>query len=1652
MEICRPLEKSQPELQSPLNSFPSFPTSAQTSVPLHSSTSRGLALLTTMEMELLLLRALERTLGIVTKPHCRNGGRSSHIPDGALLQRLPSHFHVNSRFQKATSGFRDTMHMLLLLLIPDFLVFSLWLAFWNILQFLLVQNKNKKFIWLDRFVMKEEGLWTMFCRASLYSNGYEKEYGSWRVHIFDPDSCLNHVFILCIDLLLLLITFCIFIYKKSAASCKFTVEPLPQSFSKLMISSAIFNSFLSMLYFGVGIWGVSNDVLPLQGWIVVLLQGSALLVLNLYVSLNHNRKQTHWEIAVVKLCSALDFCLSAFLCFTYLWQAIIAEKKLVSVKMVIDILSLPGAILLLLCAFRGRKINAGNYPNANSEPYYYAPLLGEEAMASDDDGDDKVNPFAKAGFFSKLSFWWLNPLMKKGKEKVLEDEDIPHMREEDQARTCYLMYLERLNKWKSAKKGSPDEPAPALWSTLLSCYKKEILLSGFFALLKLLTLCAGPFLLKAFIDVAEHKVAFEYEGYVLTLTLLSAKCIESFSERQYHFQTRLVGVRVRSLLSAAIYQKQLVLSNAAKLTHSPGEIMSYVTIDAYKIGEFAYWFHQIWTTGLQLCLALLIIYFSIGMATIAALITIIVTVIGSSPLTTSQLTNQTRLTQQQDRRLKAITEALVNMKVLKLYAWENHFMEMIEKVRKEELVSISKLLFRRGCLMMLFGSSPVIVSVITFWACYLLSIPLNASNVFTFLATLRIVQEPVRMLPEVATIFIEAKVSLDRIGKFLQAPELQHNRIRQKSNSGFQEAVEVPIFIQSTEISWSREATSSKATLRNINLTVKPREKVAICGEVGSGKSTLLAAVLGEVPLINGTVSVYGRIAYVSQTAWIQTATIRDNILFGSSMDPVRYWEVVERCSLVKDLELLPNGDSTEIGERGVNLSGGQKQRIQLARALYQNADVYLLDDPFSAVDAHTATSLFNEYVMGALSEKTVLLVTHQVDFLPTFNLILLMSSGEILKTGTFDQMLESCQEFNELVNAHKNTTEGGKVHIGSIGESTTDASTTEIKEIYRRDHNLAAAAASGDHQLIKKEEKETGDTGFKPYMDYLSKNKGFFFCFLTVLFYFLFVVGQLAQNYLLATGIQNPGVSRVTLFTLYGVIGCALPFFMFLRIFSLVRLGCGASEAIFSKLIISLFRAPMSFYDSTPLGRILSRVSSDLSIIDLEVASKLAVSLGSTLNAYTSLALLAILAWPVLFIITPILYLIMILQRYYFNTAKELMRINGTTKSSLLNHFAESISGAMTIRAFEEEERFFSKNLVLIDNNATTYFHNFSASQWLIQRLEIPCAIVLSTSALVMTCLPLGASTSGFVGMALSYGLSLNVFLIISVQYQCFIAESIISVERLEQYMHIPSEAPQVIESVRPPANWPSHGQVEIYNLKVRYQKNSPLVLHGISCRIEGGDKIGVVGRTGSGKTTLISTLFRLVEPTEGRIIIDGIDISTIGLHDLRSHLGIIPQDPTLFCGTVRYNLDPLSQHTDLEIWEVLEKCQLREAIQQKEGGLDTSVAEDGSNWSMGQRQLFCLGRALLKRSKILVLDEATASIDNTTDAILQRIIRTEFAECTVITVAHRIPTVMDSTRILAIADGKLAEYDEPGNLMKEEGSLFRQLVHEYWSRSTNN
>ncbi|KAK1409107.1 hypothetical protein QVD17_35632 [Tagetes erecta] len=1451
---------------------------------------------------------------------------------------------------------------------------------------------------------KMASLWSSFCGCS------DKNCDSDLILITNPSSCMNHFLIICFDIMLLVMLLLNMFYKSPLKSTSSF-----QRKSCLQLVSVIFNGLLGTLYLCLGIWTLkTNTLLPFHQWVLFLFHGSTWLTVSLTLSLLGKRFP-------FRLLSIAAFLFSGIFAILSIVSSI--HNKRVSIKIALDLASFLGAALLLSCTY--------NYEETD-EKDLYTPLNGE-TKGIKVDYSDNLTPLAKAGFLNVMSFWWLNPLMKTGSEKTLEDKDMPKMCIEDRAESCYLSFVEQFNKRKHLH--------PSILRTIVMCNLRELLISGFFASMKIITVSAGPLFLKAFIRVAEGDESFNGEGYMLAVSLFFFKLVESLSQRQWDFRCRLIGIRVRSLLTAAIYKKQLKLSNAAKITHSAGEIMNYATVDAYRIGEFPNWLHQSWTTILQLLFALLILIQAVGLATFAALAVIMLSLVCNMPLAKLQHKFQSKLMVAQDERLKAVSEALVNMKVLKLYAWEMHFKGMIEKLREIEHKWLSAVQLRRAYNSFLFWSSPLLVSTATFGACYFLGIPLNASNVFTFVATLRLVQDPIRTIPDVVGIIIQAKVAFSRILNFLEAPELESAHVRQKvSNEG---RLDYNIFIDSASLSW--DGNLLKPTLRKINLRARLGQKIAICGEVGSGKSTLLAGILGEVPIIEGTVQVYGSIAYVSQSAWIQTGSIRDNILFGSEMDNQRYQETLAKCSLVKDLELLPYGDLTEIGERGVNLSGGQKQRIQLARALYQDADIYLLDDPFSAVDAHTASSLFNEYVMEALSRKTVLLVTHQVDFLPAFDSVLLMSDGEIRAAAPYNQLMASSQEFQDLVNAHKET--AGSERLAEVTSSTSQ--TLSIKDIKNTRTNKISESTDHD-QLIKKEEREEGDTGFRPYIQYLNQNKGYLFFSIAAFSQVAFMACNVGQNSWMAANVDNGDVSTLKLIVVYLVIGVVAMLFLLARSLFTVALGLQSSKSIFSQLLISLFRVPMSFYDSTPLGRVLSRVSVDLSIIDLDIPFNFIFAVAATTNFYTSTGVLIFVTWQVLFVSIPLIYVALRLQRYYFSSAKMLMRINGTTKSLVANHLAESVAGSMIIRAFQQEDRFFAKNLEVVDINASPYLHSFAANNWLIQRLETISATVLSAAGLCMVLLPPGTFSSGFIGMAMSYGLSLNMSLVMSIQNQCTLVNYIISVERVNQYMNLPSEAPLVIEDSRPPANWPNTGKVEIQNLQIRYRPETPLVLRGVTCTFQGGHKIGIVGRTGSGKTTLIGALFRLVEPAGGKIVVDGIDISTIGLHDLRSRFGVIPQDPTLFNGTVRYNLDPLCQHDDQDIWEVLGKCQLREVVQDKTGGLDSIVVEDGTNWSMGQRQLFCLGRALLRRSKILVLDEATASVDNATDTMLQETIRSEFGDCTVITVAHRIPTVMDCTMVLTMSDGKMLEYDEPMKLMKRDDSLFGQLVKEYWSHSS--
>lgn len=604
----------------------------------------------------------------------------------------------------------------------------------------------------------------------------------------------------------------------------------------------MFGVILGLAYFSFGAWIIYNklardhDVLPLHRWLVMLFQGFTWLILGLWISM----KKLHASyIRTMKFSAVISFFLSGFLCISSLWEAILAKS--VTADTVLNTLCFPGSIFLLSYSIRAQQhIEDENTEMNNGGSYISFPT-------SETSSDNNITQFERVGVFNRMLFWWLNPVLKKGREKILEDEDIPQLRKLDEAETCYSVYSEKRGQQKHEE--SPE--TPILLSIILSSHKRGILVSGLFALMKVLTLSTGPLFLKAFIRVAEGKEDFKYEGYMLTIGLLVVKCLESLSERQWYFRTRLIGLQVRSMLSAAIYRKQLLLSNAAKMTHSPGQIVNYVTVDAYRIGEFPFWFHQIWSTCLQLCLALAIVYYSMRMATVAALVAVILTVLASSPLVKLQHKYQTKLMTAQDKRLMATSEAFENMKILKLYAWETHFKNLIEGLRTEESKCLLEIMLQRGYNLVLFWSSPIFVSAVTFWTCYILGISLTTANVFTFLASLRILQEPIRLIPDVAGAFIEAKVSLSRIVRFLDAQELENRNTRQGCSYT---QLNYSIFIRSTEISWEI-TSSSKATLRNINLVVKPGEKIAICGEVGSGKSTLLAAVLGEVPKISGVVS-----------------------------------------------------------------------------------------------------------------------------------------------------------------------------------------------------------------------------------------------------------------------------------------------------------------------------------------------------------------------------------------------------------------------------------------------------------------------------------------------------------------------------------------------------------------------------------------------------------------------------------------------------------------------------------------------------------------------------------------------------------------------------------------------------------------------------
>ncbi|EAY72734.1 hypothetical protein OsI_00599 [Oryza sativa Indica Group] len=1291
------------------------------------------------------------------------------------------------------------------------------------------------------------------------------------------------------------------------------------------------------------------------------------------------------------------------------------------------------------------------------------PLLNGSGASATAAGENNSNNcaadasmFTGAGFLSVLTFSWMGPLLAVGHRKTLDLDDVPGLDPGD--RVAGLLPPFKTNLEALAGDGSGRKvTAFTLSKALVRTVWWHVAVTAFYALVYNVSTYVGPYLIDSLVQYLNGDERYASKGQLLVLAFIVAKVFECLSQRHWFFRLQQAGIRARSALVAVVYQKGLVLSSQSRQSRTSGEMINIISVDADRVGLFSWYMHDLWLVPLQVGMALFILYSTLGLASLAALGATVVVMLANVPPGQMQEKFQQKLMDCKDVRMKATSEILRNMRILKLQGWEMKFLSKIIDLRKTETNWLKKYLYTSTIVTFVFWGAPTFVAVVTFIACMLMGIPLESGKVLSALATFRVLQEPIYNLPDTISMLIQTKVSLDRIASFLCLEELPTDAVLKLPSGSSDVAIEV----RNGCFSW--DASPEVPTLKDLNFQAQQGMRIAVCGTVGSGKSSLLSCILGEIPKLSGEVKTCGTMAYVSQSAWIQSGKIQDNILFGKQMDNEKYDRVLESCSLKKDLEILPFGDQTVIGERGINLSGGQKQRIQIARALYQDADIYLFDDPFSAVDAHTGSHLFKECLLGELASKTVVYVTHQIEFLPAADLILVMKGGRIAQAGKYDEILGSGEEFMELVGAHKDAltaldaidvTNGGNEASSSSKTASLARSVSVEKKDKQNGKEDDANAQSG--QLVQEEEREKGRVGFWVYWKYLTlAYRGALVPFI-LLAQILFQVLQIASNYWMAWAAPvskdvEPPVSMSTLIYVYVALAFGSSLCILVRALILVTAAYKTATLLFNKMHMSIFRAPMSFFDSTPSGRILNRASTDQSEVDTSIAYQMGSVAFSIIQLVGIIAVMSQVAWQVFVVFIPVLAACFWYQRYYIDTARELQRLVGVCKAPIIQHFAESITGSTTIRSFGKENQFVSTNSHLMDAFSRPKFYNAAAMEWLCFRLDMLSSLTFAFSLIFLVNLPTGLIDPGISGLAVTYGLNLNMLQAWVVWSMCNLENKIISVERILQYMSIPAEPPLSVQDDKLTQDWPSEGEIMLNNVHVRYAPHLPFVLKGLTVTFPGGMKTGIVGRTGSGKSTLIQALFRIVDPTVGQILVDSIDICTIGLHDLRSRLSIIPQEPTMFEGTVRTNLDPIGEYTDSQIWEALDRCQLGDEVRRKELRLDSPVIENGENWSVGQRQLVCLGRVILKRSKILVLDEATASVDTATDNLIQKTLRQQFSDATVITIAHRITSVLDSDMVLLLDNGVAVERDTPTSLLEDKSSLFSKLVAEYTMRSTH-
>lgn len=1232
------------------------------------------------------------------------------------------------------------------------------------------------------------------------------------------------------------------------------------------------------------------------------------------------------------------------------------------------------------------------------------------------------NPGDSASLLSNIFYYWTYKIFLSSYRSNLTEEDIFKTKK---SHVSHLLANKLQNLWNTEVKLKRNSLTRATWTL---CKNEIIAFSLMFYVFVSGTKIIQPLLLLKILNYYIN-TSSKNESFFYVIALILSLFVQLLSNHCYVIRMQEVGIKARVAISSLIYRKSLKLSQASINKISTGHILTLLSKDSRVFQSVVMDLCYFITAPSDLIVFSIMLYYLFGYTALVGILFMVIFL--PIQMYNGKLSGSYRLkvARKTDQRISLMSEIINGIKVIKMYTWEKPFAKLVATARSLEIREI-----RIVAIINSFLNSYGVYTSRTAQFLSILAYTLNGNAPvaqYVFIVTLiynHLSRSLSLKLLEAVTDTSEFRVSSQRIQNFLLLEEIQINNSHIDKSHSLQN---IRVDLHQISSTWNTE----DLTLNNVNFQANPKEKVAIIGPIGSGKSSLLNVIIGEMPIKSGEINVSGSTSYVAQEPWLFKGSIRQNILFGQPMELKKYQNVVKVCALEKDFDLLPFGDSSIVGEKGVMLSGGQKARISLARGIYKDADIYLLDDPLSAVDSLVGKQLFERCICGYLADKCVILVTHQLRYISAMDVIYLLSNGSVAFKGTY----------KELVNNQANL--AGEFYLSEASEEE------EITE--NKDNDFVEKDPTENKETIT-----TGSVKSNIYSKYFTAGGS---CIFYITIFFLIFFNQICASfadYFVTFWVNleqlkySKNISNVTYFgqsyfelqNMFNTHICILVYFVLTFLLIVVTLASfisfyqyclSCSNNLHNNMFDAISKAPMRFFNTNPSGRIINRFSQDIIAIDEVLPDNLLDTLGiATVVVGVSMILSSLNPWMLI----PTLLLLLLFYIYshvFLNTTRNIKRIEGTLRSPIYSHMTASLQGLSTIRALNAQSILIEEFDRHQDNHSAAYYLYISCNRAFGIFLDMHCILYVS---LVTISTFLTSTFGGNLGLAITQSMGLTGNIQRGIRQWSETENQMISVERVLEYSKIEAESNNIL---KPPRDWPENGKIEFDSVSLRYGKNEPKILKDISFEIKPKQKIGIVGRTGAGKSSIISALFNL-ESTDGVILIDGMDIKSISLESLRSKLSIIPQEPFLFSGTLRKNLDPFDEYDNEILWEALEKVELKHVIENTPNGLNSLVNESGSNFSVGQKQLLCLARALMRKNKILIIDEATANVDSLTDSLIQATIREKFSQCTVLTIAHRLNTVMDADKILVIDNGKIVEFDHPYILLSKNQGLFYDLVME--------